>query len=111
MRLLPGRWGWPPARTGSGSLWIPLALSACLRGLILLRERRGVGNLGLRNPRSIMQARALLFEMFGGKVPVRPADTNAGERPYLLARVGADRSVLLEAAASAAGCVKCGSGG
>ena len=76
-----------------------------------LRERLGAGNLGLRNPRSVMQARALLFEMFGGKVPLRPGNTNAGERPYLVARVGVNRSVLLEAAASAAGCMECGSGG
>lgn len=57
-----------------------------------------------------MQARALLFEMFGGKVPLRPGNTNVGERPYLVARVGVNRSVLLEAA-SAAGCMECGSGG
>ena len=76
-----------------------------------LRERLGAGNLGLRKPRSIMQARALLFEMFGGKVPLRRGDANAGERPHLVARVAVNRNVLLEAAASAAGCVKCGSGG
>jgi len=50
-------------------------------------------------------------EMFGGKVPLRRGNANAGERPYLIARVGVNRNVLLEAAASAAGCVKCGSGG
>ena len=76
-----------------------------------LRERLGAGNLGLRKPRSIMQARTLLFEMFGGKVPLRPGNTNAGERPYGVARVEVNRNVLLGAAASAAGCVKCGSGG
>lgn len=49
--------------------------------------------------------------MFGGKVPLRPGNTNAGERPYPVARVGVNRNVLLEAAASAAGCMECGSGG
>lgn len=49
--------------------------------------------------------------MFGGKVPLRAGNTNAGERPYLVARVEVNRNVLLGAAASAAGCVKCGSGG
>jgi hypothetical protein len=42
--------------------------------------------------------------MFGGKVPLRPGTPKAGERPYLIARVGLNRSVLLQAAASAAGC-------
>lgn len=58
-----------------------------------------------------MQARALLVEMFGGKVPRRSGNTNAGERPYLVARNGVSRSVLLEAAADAAGSMECGSGG
>ena len=35
----------------------------------------------------------------------------ARERPYLIARIGLNRGVLLEAAASAVGCVKSGSGG
>jgi hypothetical protein len=34
-----------------------------------------------------------------------------GTKPYLVARVALNRSVLLEAAASAAGCLECGSGG
>jgi hypothetical protein len=49
--------------------------------------------------------------MFGGKVPLRPGTPKAGERPSLIARVGLNRSVLLQAAASAAGCLESGSGG
>lgn len=49
-----------------------------------------------------MQPRALLFEMFGGKVPLRAGNTNAGERPFLVARVRVNRSLLLAAVASAA---------
>ncbi len=58
-----------------------------------------------------MQTRALLFEMFGGKVLLRPGNTKASERPYLVAGVGVNLSALLEAAASAAGFMECGSGG
>lgn len=76
-----------------------------------LRERLGAGNFGLRNPRSIMQTRALRFEMFGGKVPQRRGNANAGEHPYLVARVGVNRSILLKVATSPAGCMECGSGG
>jgi hypothetical protein len=76
-----------------------------------LRERIAGGNVGLRDPRSIIQGRNALFNLFGGKVLLRPADTKPGERPYLVARVGLNRAVLLEAAASAADYVKSGSGG
>jgi hypothetical protein len=76
-----------------------------------VRERLAAGNLGLRDPRAIVQGRNVLFGLFGGKVPLRPADTKPGERPYLVARLSLNRAVLLEAAAGAAGCVKCGSGG
>jgi hypothetical protein len=76
----------------------------------VLRERIGRGNGGLRDPRSIVQGRNALFGMFGGKVPLRAATLKAGERPYLIARVGLNRAVLLEAAA-AGSCVKSGSGG
>jgi hypothetical protein len=48
--------------------------------------------------------------MFGGKVPLRAALVKPGEKPYLIARVGINRQVLLEAAA-AGSCVKSGSGG
>jgi hypothetical protein len=65
----------------------------------------------LRDPRSIIPARNTLFQMFGGKVPVRPAVVKPGERPYLIARVALNREVLLQAAASAAGCLEIGSGG
>jgi hypothetical protein len=75
-----------------------------------LRERIGRGNLGLRDPRSIVQGRNALFSMFGGKVPLRAAQVEAGEKPYLIARVGINREVLLEAAL-AGSCVKFGSGG
>jgi hypothetical protein len=57
------------------------------------------GNVGLRDPRSIVQGRNVLFSMFGGKVPLRPGTLKPGERPFLIARVGLNRSVLLQAAA------------
>jgi hypothetical protein len=47
----------------------------------------------------------VLFSMFGGKVPLRPGTPKPGERPFLIARVGLNRSVLLQAAASAARCL------
>ena len=37
--------------------------------------------------------------MFGGKVPLRPAQVLPGEKPYLIARIGLNRLILLEAAA------------
>jgi hypothetical protein len=46
--------------------------------------------------------------MFGGKVQLRPAQVADGEKPYLIARVGLNREVLLQAAGS---CLECGSGG
>jgi len=75
----------------------------------VLRERIGRGNLGLRDPRSIVQARNALFGLFGGKVPLRAALVKPGEKPYLIARVGINRLILLEAAAG--GWVESGSGG
>ena len=74
----------------------------------VLRERIRGGNLGLRDPRSIVQGRNTLFAMFGGKVPLRPAQVRPGEKPYLIARVGLNRNVLIEAAGSF---LKVGSGG
>jgi hypothetical protein len=61
-----------------------------------------------RDPRSIAQGRNTLYAMFGGKVQLRPAEVANGEKPYLIARVGPNRSVLLEAAG---GCLQVGSGG
>lgn len=78
------------------------------RAAELLRQRIRGGNLGLREPRSIVQGRNTLFAMFGGKVKLRPAQVKRGERPYLIARVGLNREVLLQAAG---GCVEFGSGG
>lgn len=77
----------------------------------VLRERIGAGNLGLKTPAGIIQGRNVLFEMFGGKVPLRPAEIAPGERPYLIARVKPNRNVLIQAAVSAAGCLESGSGG
>jgi hypothetical protein len=74
----------------------------------LLRQRIRGENLGLRDPRSIVQGRDTLYAMFGGKVQLRPAEVADGEKPYLIARVGLDRTVLLEAAG---GCLQVGSGG
>ena len=76
-----------------------------------LRERIRSDNLGLQAPTSIGELRNVLFGMFGGKVGRRPAPIQEGEQPYLIARVGLNRHILLDAAAEAAGCVKCGSGG
>jgi hypothetical protein len=73
-----------------------------------LRQRISGGNLGLRDPRSIVQARNTLFAMFGGRIPLRRAEVADGEKPYLIARMGLNRAVLLEAAGM---CVKSGSGG
>jgi len=79
------------------------------RAAEVLRNRIRGGNLGLRDPLSIIPARNALFGMFGGKVPLRPAVTRAGEKPYLIARVALNREVLLQAAAQAANCLEFGS--
>ena len=71
------------------------------RAADVLRERIRGGNLGLRDPRSIMPARNTLFAMFGGKVPLRQAVVKPGTTPYLVARVALNRNVLLQAAANA----------
>jgi hypothetical protein len=76
-----------------------------------LRERVRAGNAELRDLRSITQGRNVLYGLFGGKVPLRPSTPRDGERPFLIARVSLNRGVLLEAAASAGGCLKTGSGG
>jgi hypothetical protein len=86
------------------------ASSACARiAAKKLRKRYAnglqTGNLGLRDPRSIIPARDMPCAMFGRKVSMRLAAAKPGERPYLVPRTGVNRSVLLEAAASAAGCV------
>jgi hypothetical protein len=60
-----------------------------------MRHRIRGGNLGLRDPRSIIPARNTLFAMFGGKVPLRPAVVKPGTKPYLVARVALNRYVLL----------------
>ena len=65
-------------------------------------------NLGLRDPRLIVQGRNTLFAMLGGKVPLRPAQVKNGQKPYPIAKVGINRQVLLEAAG---GCLELGSGG
>ena len=49
--------------------------------------------------------------MLNGKVPLLAAALKPGEKPYLIARVGINQGVLLQAAASAVGCVEIGSGG
>lgn len=81
-----------------------VALSFCANGS---RE----GNLGLYDPNSILQVRNALFDMFGGRVALRRAQTEGGDHPFLIARVGINRAVLLAAAGSASGCVISGSGG
>jgi hypothetical protein len=63
-----------------------------------LRQRVRGENLGLRDPRPIAQGRNTLFAMFGGQVQLRPAQVADGEQPYLIARVGLNREVLLQAA-------------
>ena len=81
------------------------------RAAEVLRDRIRGANFGLRDPQSILTARDAVFGMLGGKVPLRTAETQPGKRPFLVARVGLNRAVLLNAAAEAAGCVKSGSGG
>jgi site-specific DNA recombinase len=77
-----------------------------------MRARLKRGNLGLKDPRSIIQGRNTLLGLFNGRVALRrQAVLKPGEKPYLIARVGVNRSVLLQAAASAANCVEIGSGG
>ena len=50
------------------------------RAADVLRERIRGGNLGLRDPRSIIPARNALFAMFGGKVPLRAGRGKAREQ-------------------------------
>ena len=45
------------------------------------------------------------------KVPLRAAGVPPGTKLYLIARTALNRNVLLEAAASAGGCLEIGSGG
>ena len=49
------------------------------RAADLLRQRVSGGNLGLRDPGSIVPARNALFGMFGGKVPMQPGQMKPGE--------------------------------
>ena len=77
------------------------------RATQMLRERIRCGNLGLRDPRSIVQGRNTLFAMFGGKVPLRPAVTKDGAEPYLIAPLALNRNV----AAGAANCLQISSAG
>jgi len=79
------------------------------RAAELLRQRVNAGNLELRNPHLIVPN--VVFGLLGGKVPLRPGTAQPGERPFLVARVGLDRGLLLQAAASAANCRERGSGG
>jgi DNA invertase Pin-like site-specific DNA recombinase len=69
---------------------LPLTLDA-------LRDRISRANLGLRDRHSILEARNVVWEMLGGHVMLRPAETKPGERPYLVARVGPNRDVPLDA--------------
>ena len=80
------------------------------RAAEVLRQRISGGNLGLRDPRMIAQGRNTLYAMFGGKVHLRPAEVAEGEKPYLIARVGLNREVLLQAAGAEV-VFECGSGG
>ena len=43
-----------------------------------------------------------LFSMFGGKMPLRPGTPEPGERPYLIARVGLNRSSAITSPANPA---------
>jgi hypothetical protein len=65
----------------------------------------------LRDPRLSVQGGNALFGAFGGKVPLRPGVPKAGEKSFLVARLGLNRGILLDAAAGIANCVKFGSGG
>ena len=81
------------------------------RAAEVMRQRVAGGSLGLRDPRSIVQGRNVLFGAFGGKVPVRPSEPKRGEKPFLVARMGLNRKALFNAAVGAAGCLEFGSGG
>jgi hypothetical protein len=81
-----------------------IAAANSLARLKCFASASAAATLALRDPRSIIPARNALFAMFGGKVPLRPAVAKPGTKPYLVARVALNRNVLLEAAASAAGC-------
>jgi hypothetical protein len=62
------------------------------RAADLLRQRIGAGNLGLRDPRSIVQCGNVLCNAFGGKVPLRCAPVNVPDRQSRLERHGTVRS-------------------
>jgi hypothetical protein len=66
----------------------------------------GDAEVGLRDPRSIAPGRGVLFGVFGEQPPLRRAPGKDGERPYIIARVGINRSVPLQAATSAAALLK-----
>ena len=76
-----------------------------------MRARLQSRILGLLDPRFIIRGCNTLFGLFNGRVPMRPAALKPGERRYLIARVGINRNVLLQAAETAAGCVEIGRGG
>jgi hypothetical protein len=61
----------------------------------VLRERVSAGNLGLRIPRSIVEARNILFASFGGLVKMRRGLTKPDQRSELIAL---NHTVLMEAA-------------
>jgi hypothetical protein len=61
----------------------------------------------LSEPAERLQARALIFDLLGGKVPVRPADCGS----YLIARLDLKASALVEAAGGKINDFQNGSGG
>jgi hypothetical protein len=80
------------------------------RAAQLMKQRIAAGNAGLRDPRSIVQGRNVLFGAFCRKVPLQPGVPKVGEKPFLVARLVLNRSILLEVAAGTANCVKFRSG-
>ena len=58
-----------------------------------------------RHSRSKLCGPVPLTASHSGKVPLPPAEVKSGEKPYLIARIGLNRPVLLEAA-QAGSCVK-----
>ena len=67
-----------------------------------LRHRFRVGSLVLPDAGSIVQARNTLLAMFRGRARLRRAEIAEGEKLCLIARMGLNRAVLLEAAGTQA---------
>jgi hypothetical protein len=68
-----------------------------------LRKRMDGGALGLKDPRSIDEAKDVVYGQLGQKARLRLAETKPGNRPHPIARIGLNRRALFESAGAAAG--------